>query len=710
MRKRKMLRMTTILISVLTIFSLLSGMFLLVYRNYTTYHNRLMTMQKDLLINFQSKTDEILSTSAQTIASWMLEDGVIQFSTEGTIDKFNLIQAEKQLQKNAYYRDLDCILGIYRPGEDVFLTNAGVLYSWDLEKQYDFIPGAVGCIQELSKQEFVNNSYLSTELSKTGETLTLLVKRNHPANPEVDLYGFVSLNLRKVAKELSQSSDNVFFAKKDDATFFASRAENEKERFQILSEPSKFIYDLQYSVGSVTQSNTGYWVIYSLLFLLLIAAGLFGSFYLAKLLNKPIDNILRQLSDDETDIYDEEAYIRNRFVEIKAINQQLENQVNEQEKYVKQNFVRDLLYGMAHDEEASALAEQYGLSVLYGDISMAVLEEKQCKAMGGDVFSRIVALLETKIDNSIVVFSGSGQLSVIAKRMESEIFKREITQAILQISEWYGVDYISAICEGSMANPQDLSRIFGEAMHYLQSGNFGYDKLVITKENLYERDEQSYYYPLEFERNIISCVANNDFDSAMQILGNVLDKNLKEMTLGKAALVEFKFALVGTVKRVLQVLQKTETELFGEGSVLYLELSACKTPEEITEKVNEMFAAIREFAESAYVSATYVLIDEIENYIQKNFHRQDMSLLLLAEYFNLTSGYISKIFKKCRQINFKDYLSAYRIQKATEILDATPWVRVADLAQKVGYDNVNSFIRNFKKLKKVSPGEYKKQH
>ena len=70
----------------------------------------------------------------------------------------------------------------------------------------------------------------------------------------------------------------------------------------------------------------------------------------------------------------------------------------------------------------------------------------------------------------------------------------------------------------------------------------------------------------------------------------------------------------------------------------------------------------------------------------------------------------NKIFKKCRQINFKDYLSAYRIQKATEIMDDSPWIRVAELAQTVGYDNVNSFIRNFKKLKKVSPGEYKKQH
>jgi AraC-like DNA-binding protein len=47
-------------------------------------------------------------------------------------------------------------------------------------------------------------------------------------------------------------------------------------------------------------------------------------------------------------------------------------------------------------------------------------------------------------------------------------------------------------------------------------------------------------------------------------------------------------------------------------------------------------------------------------------------------------------------------------QKATEILDKQPYIRVSDLAQKVGYSNVNSFIRNFKKLKHIPPGEYKK--
>lgn len=86
-----------------------------------------------------------------------------------------------------------------------------------------------------------------------------------------------------------------------------------------------------------------------------------------------------------------------------------------------------------------------------------------------------------------------------------------------------------------------------------------------------------------------------------------------------------------------------------------------------------------------------------------------MSLLLLAEHFNLTTGYISRIFKKCRQVNFKDYLSAYRIEKATEIMNIMPDVRISELAKQVGYDNVQRFVRNFKKLKQVSPSEYREK-
>ena len=66
LKKRKMLRTTTILISVLTTVILIIGMFFLVYRNHASYNNSLTVMQKDMLINFKSKTDEILSCKERT--------------------------------------------------------------------------------------------------------------------------------------------------------------------------------------------------------------------------------------------------------------------------------------------------------------------------------------------------------------------------------------------------------------------------------------------------------------------------------------------------------------------------------------------------------------------------------------------------------------------------------------------------------------------
>ena len=320
---------------------------------------------------------------------------------------------------------------------------------------------------------------------------------------------------------------------------------------------------------------------------------------------------------------------------------------------------------------------------------------------------QIVALIEAKIKDSVVVFLGS-EIVVIAPQMTLDAFKKEIIQAILQIEEWYNVCYVASLCEGDICSPKELAALFNMAMRYLQSSGVGYDALVITADELKGRAEYAYYYPLEFERSIIDCFASGDFERGLQIVQMILRKNLYEMKLGKADLVELKFAFVGTLKRILQVLNKPESEMFGEGCILYLELSACKTNEEISDKIYEMFQTVQSCMFSAYDATDHVLIGQLEQYIQENYAREDMSLLLLAEHFNMTAGYISKIFKKCHQNNFKEYLSAYRIQKATEILENQPHIRIVEVSRRVGYENVNSFIRNFKKLKQISPGEYKK--
>ncbi len=708
MKRRKMLRATTLLISALTIFTLLLGTYFLFYRHFSSYNNQRDAVQKDLLSNFQRKVDETLENCTQCITSWALEENVIQFATEENLDSYNMISTSKMMAKTFLYSELDCIFGIFQPEQDIFLTNAGVHYSWDLMKNYGFVPETMEFIHRLPEKEFVNNYYLAEEISRDGSRLNLFIKRDLPGASS-DLYGFVSLSLQGIVEQLSSLEDHTFFVIKDGRTIFSSNPDVEPRDLQYVSEPSVLLFDMTYGNGVVKENNALMVILYIFLFLLLAVFGLYGSFLVARWLNRPIENILRQLSDDdETEIYDEEAYIRGRFVEINTVNEQLKTRISAQDSYVKQNVIRDLLYGVANDATVTDEAERCELQKLCGETIVAVLEKKNGERSAPEFSNEILALLEAKFESGTVLFLNSEYIAIIARGGAMPIFKKELTQVILQITEWYGVSYTGAICEGTVDSPRELSRLFNEGMRYLQNGEFTYDTLVITADDLYERVGCNYYYPLEFERDIVSSIAANDFERALQLLQTILDKNLVEMKLNKGALTELKFAFVGTIKRILQVLKKTEVELFGEGSILYLELSACKTPEEISKKILEMFSAIRAYMETAYDAANYALIDRIEGYIQSNYHREDMSLLLLAEHFNLTTGYISKIFKKYREINFKEYLSACRIEKAAELLNEFPQIKISDLAQRVGYDNVNSLIRNFKKLKKVSPGEYKK--
>lgn len=707
--KRRLLRNTTLLFSILLITTLVISIYLIIYKNFSTYDKQLQVMQKDLLINFQTKVDEVINTGTKEISIWMLNDRVIQFASEEKHNYYNAMQIYKTLcSDGVLFQDLDCVYGIFRLDLDMFITNQGILHYEHLIKNYDFIPSNMDCLQELADKDFINNFYLSDNLSLNHERLNLFFRRSSIEDSNTNVYGFISLNLRQLVKQMSQLETGVFLAFKDGNCLFSSQPELDVRKMQQLTESSEVIHDLSYATGMEERKHLLLWLVFGLLLIPLAAIGLCGSFFLAKLLYRPIENILRQVSDDEeADIYDEEAYIRSRFVEIETVNRQLSGRISAQKQYLKQNFVRDLLYGMVSEEDIQEKASDYDIQNLCNNIVMAVLEENKREIQGAMLSDQITALLSVKIEKSIVVFLNSEQVAVIASDIQIETFQKAIIQAILQISEQYGVSYTGAVSEGHIDSLKELSKVFNETMRYLQNGNFSYDELIITKDNLLEREEYSYYYPLEFERNIINCIANREFDHAMQMVKMLLEKNLVETKLNKAALTELKFAFVGTIKRILQVLKKTEAELFGDGSILYLELSASKSPEEISAKVCEMFSAICTFAQNVYNSSNYALIDQIEAFIQDNYQHGDMSLMMLAEHFNLTTGYISKIFKKCRQVNFKDYLAAYRIQKATEILEIAPNIRVADLAEQVGYDNVQRFVRNFKKLKQVSPSEYR---
>jgi YesN/AraC family two-component response regulator len=75
----------------------------------------------------------------------------------------------------------------------------------------------------------------------------------------------------------------------------------------------------------------------------------------------------------------------------------------------------------------------------------------------------------------------------------------------------------------------------------------------------------------------------------------------------------------------------------------------------------------------------------------------DLSLGEVARAVNTSTFYFCKMFKKATGLNFTDYLSRVRIEKAKNLL-INPNLRVSEIAYEVGFQSLTHFNRVFRKI------------
>ena len=99
------------------------------------------------------------------------------------------------------------------------------------------------------------------------------------------------------------------------------------------------------------------------------------------------------------------------------------------------------------------------------------------------------------------------------------------------------------------------------------------------------------------------------------------------------------------------------------------------------------------------------VIDDILYYIDHNYNK-NLKLETIASLFGYNSSYLGKIFTKTVGESFNTYVDRIRIDHATELLSAGD-LKVYEIAEKVGYSNVDYFHKKFKKYVGKSPAEYR---
>lgn len=100
------------------------------------------------------------------------------------------------------------------------------------------------------------------------------------------------------------------------------------------------------------------------------------------------------------------------------------------------------------------------------------------------------------------------------------------------------------------------------------------------------------------------------------------------------------------------------------------------------------------------------ILDDVLYYIDHNF-RNNIKLETIAPLFGYNSAYLGKIFTRSVGESFNSYIDHKRIDQSKQLLLENN-LKVYEIAEQVGYKNVDYFHKKFKKYVGISPAEFRK--
>jgi len=721
---------------------------LLLYKNNEIKGYQIKTSSAKFLEQTRDKIDARFKTGFKLIDLYMSDRDVEKYAKSDVIDHYSILKIRDKLSNSlSLFSDEEYSLSITKIVDNIVITPINTMSVEDYLHSQKLNKDEILSVLKFFEVNNKSNSYYIMTSDDIGseDSNIIFVRRQVFSNNAVVFY-FLSFNNKSLFPKLNDFDNEYFLILKEgkiiaaNASFNLSALEktmesillNEQENSGFIQKEvlrGKFIVNI-FNSQTLMNWHFAYLIPKDLMFLqmrkniitsLIICAVLiiigFGLAFLAtQHVYAPISNVItmfKKYADYKDE--DEIMFIKNTASHIVRMNYDLIEYVNSNHLLMKYKFLSDLVYGFLSDDSIEKGIQQFNLKNLEDELIIVVMEmadepmigQNFSKNLIENVHAQILAKIEeyyNKNKYSEVFQLNYKQYVVIMKNANIEDIKRMFKDLISGIEMKLDVSLVAAVGK-PVKSIYEVYVSFNDAINLLQYKNAMDKRTVITFEDLKNLKDTSYYYPLDTERNIIDYLVNGQVEKAKLILNNILERNLKSIQLSKEGLTEFKFAIVATLKRILQQLNKTTEEVFGEGSILYLELNSCSDNAQLMQKINDIFNTLALRISKEDSEFGHSIVNSILHYMHQNYNR-DISLTDVADEFNISLRYVGKLLKDNLNISFKDYLSQYRIKKAKEILSKNPDITVNELAGIVGCNNVNTFIRMFKKYEGITPGEY----
>ncbi|SDO04327.1 two-component system, response regulator YesN [Paenibacillus sp. yr247] len=231
----------------------------------------------------------------------------------------------------------------------------------------------------------------------------------------------------------------------------------------------------------------------------------------------------------------------------------------------------------------------------------------------------------------------------------------------------------------------------------LSTGVFEY----ASNDNSLSNLTQTATKPMKFYHLLVEDIKNTQGKNAEKIIQNYIstlkqnDNSLQFKVLGAQFWAVLSYALGDEEIRLEDIFQ---------GHSIELELSRIYKVDQYEEWLNDKIRRIC-FNQQWHENFKHKLaIDFIKQYIHENYARE-ITIAELAENVYISRNYLSQIFKNATGETINNYIIRVKMEKA-KVLLLERKLKIYEVANHVGYNNIPYFSTTFKKYFGITPAEF----
>lgn len=255
-----------------------------------------------------------------------------------------------------------------------------------------------------------------------------------------------------------------------------------------------------------------------------------------------------------------------------------------------------------------------------------------------------------------------------------------------------------------------IPQAYSEALQTIE-----YKKVLGIEEISHYRDitgmpKGDYYYPLEMEQQLINLIKSGDFDNSMQVLDEIFRKNFQSSVLPLDIARCLFFDLVSTMIKATNSANLPLNNTFFKETRPIEKLLNCKSVVDMRRELVEILRTLSNYIKKDRIRMKNKGVDsklaaDVAEYVRQNYADANLGVTSIAENYNIHIVYLSRAFKEQTGEGLADYINKVRIEKAKALLREMDTVE--DVSSAVGYNNIRTFMRVFKKVEGITPGKYR---